>query len=73
MRLMHMLILVVLLVGSDLAIGFYGHYTGATDETPTFSSFFEYISEKENQDELFVVFIFAIIIVLIMKFVLRIG
>lgn len=73
MQLKHMAILVILLVGSDLLIGFYGHYTGSSDDELTASNFFNYIMNKENQDELLVVFVFALIIVAIMHFVLKVG
>ena len=73
MNLKHMILLIIILVGSDLFIGFYGHYTGSSDEELTIANFFEYIMDVNNQNELFVVFIVAIIIVLILHFVLKVG
>ena len=68
-----MLFLVILLVGSDVVIGFYGHYTGSSDDELTISNFFDYIMDKKNQDELFIVVIFALIIVFIMHYILKVG
>lgn len=68
MNLKHMVILVIILVGSDLVIGMYGHFKG-TGET----DFFEYLTAEDTKNELFVVFLFAISIVMIMHYFLRIG
>ena len=73
MNIKHMIILIVILVGSDLLIGFYGHYTGSTDDEISVPSFFNYITNQDNLNELLVVFIVAIFIVAILHFVLKVG
>lgn len=63
----HMIFLIILLIGSDLAIGMYGHFTGTGEE-----SFKEYITDPETAGELMLVFIFALAIVAVIHFVFKI-
>jgi len=62
-----MVLLIILLVGSDLVIGMYGHFTGSDED-----SFKEYITDPETASELALVFIFALAIVAIIHFVFKI-
>lgn len=62
----YMILLIILLVGSDLAIGTYGHWTGTGEE-----SFEEYITDPNTVNELALVFIFALAIVAIIHFVFK--
>jgi len=50
-----MLLLIIILVGSDLAIGMFGHFTGTGEE-----SFEEYITDPDTANELILIFIFAL-------------
>jgi len=61
-----MVLLIVLLVCSDLAIGMFGHFTGTGEE-----SFEEYITDPNTWNELVLVFIFAIVIVAVIHFVFK--
>ena len=59
----HMLLLIILLIGSDLAIGMFGHFQGSDEE-----SFEEYITDQDTWNELALVFIFALVIVVVIHF-----
>jgi len=72
MNIKHIAILLLLLVGSDLFIVFYGHYAGSTDDDLTISHFFEYIQSEKTQNELLVVFCIAIAIALILHFYFKV-
>ena len=63
----HMVLLIILLVGSDLAIGMFGHFQGTGEE-----SFEEYITDTDTLNELILVFIFALAIVAVIHFVFKI-
>lgn len=62
-----MLLLIIILVGSDLAIGMFGHFTGTGEE-----SFEEYITDPDTANEMILIFIFALVIVAVVHFVFKI-
>ena len=68
MNLKHAVILLVVLVGSDLLIGFVGHYSGTTGGDYTWDGFVDYITHVDP-GELGLVFVIAIGILLFLKFV----
>lgn len=73
MKLIHAILIVTILVGSDVLIGFYGHYTGSTDEELTIESFSNYIQDEQTQQELLYIILFAILILLIIRYILHMG
>jgi len=62
-----MIILVIILILSDMAIGMYGHFQGTGEE-----SFEAYITDPNTMNELVLVFIFALVIVAVLHFVFKI-
>jgi len=73
MKVIHAILILTILVGSDVLIGFYGHYTGSTDDELTIESFSNYIQSVQTQQELIYIILFAIIILLIIRFILHMG
>jgi len=70
MNLKHTILLFIILVGSDLLIGFIGHYSGSTGGDFTVEAFSEYIATM-NIGDLALVFVIAIGIVLFLKLIWR--
>ncbi len=64
--------MLVLLISTDLFIGFYGHYMGATEGEFSVDGFINYISNPTMQSELLIVFIIAILVVAFMHYILKI-
>jgi len=60
----HLIILFIILVGSDMVIAFYSHYVGATDAEFSIDAFMEYLSTLDAMEYLFI-FGFAIFICLV--------
>ena len=65
-KLRHIILFAVLL-GSDILIGFIGHYRGATADG---ISFWEYITTV-TFDDLFPVFVVAIVVVLFVEYLFK--
>lgn len=56
------LIIMFVLIGSDLLIGFYGHYMGSREgDEFTWDAFFDYLANP-NWGELLLVFLVAIVV-----------
>jgi len=70
MKIIHSIILFIVLVGSDLLIGFAGHYSGATGGDFTMDGFIDYVTHL-NVADLTLVFVIAIVILLFLHFIWR--
>jgi hypothetical protein len=64
----HWILLIVLLIGSDLLIGAYGHYVGTGE-----SDIVSYITSEETHNELILVFVVAIVVIFILRYGLKVG
>lgn len=74
MKLTHIVLILAVLIGTDLFIGFYGHYVGRNNETvPTFDSFVAYIQCPEVQSQLWVIMVVAIGVVFVIRYILKKG
>lgn len=51
-----------LLIGSDLCIGFYGHYSGSVGNVFSIENLIEYFSSVETLQQLVIIFAVAIVI-----------
>jgi len=69
-KFMHYALLPVLLIGSDILIGFWGHYTGSTDGQLSIESFIEYL-QTTPLEHFFMVFIVALVVVAIVECIVR--
>ena len=65
MRKIHIvsILIYIILIVSDIFIGFYGHYMGSTDGEFTWEAVGEYFSSETTWNQLFIIFIVATIIV----------
>lgn len=69
-HIIHIIGLPLLLIGSDLFIGFYGHFSGSTDSI-SIDAFIGYITAGEHLIELAMVFVIAIVVTLIVEWIVR--
>lgn len=60
-----------LLVGSDLFIGFYGHYSGTVENIFKLDNFINYITSTDNIYSLLVVFVIAIIVMAATEWIVK--
>lgn len=72
MNLRHTLILFFVLVGSDLMIGFAGHYSGSTGNDFSIGAFLDYV-QHVSFEELLPVFVIAFIVILFVKYYIKKG
>ena len=70
---LHYVILPAILVGSDLFIGFFGHYSGTVGlkDILSYSKFVQYIMAESTKAELAVVFIIALIVVALVELIVQ--
>jgi len=61
-RFLHLVVLPLVLVSSDLLIGFIGHFAGSTGNNFTWEAFSEYFSELTFPDVLPIIIIAFIVI-----------
>lgn len=61
----------MLLVLSDLFIGFFGHYSGSTGDIFNISNFIEYITDMDNILELITILIIAIIVMFSVEYIVK--
>jgi len=66
----HYIFLPVILVGSDILIGIYGHFAGSTEEISS-ESLMQYLSTPEQLQELFIVIVMAIVIVVAVEWIVQ--
>jgi hypothetical protein len=66
----HYVLLPVLLVGSDLLIGFLGHYIGSTEQWLSPDTLLDYIVHV-NLSELALVLLISFVVVIIVEMVVR--
>lgn len=70
---LHYIVLPLILVFSDLFIGFVGHYSGTVGITHilSYSNFMQYISMESTKTELLCVFVVALIIVGLVELIVQ--
>ncbi len=68
LALKHWILLIILLVGSDLAIGMYGHYVGTGE-----SDILSYLTDEETHNELIMIFVVAIGVIVILRYGLKVA
>ena len=69
-HIIHYLGLPLLLIGSDLFIGFYGHFSGSSNIF-SIDAFLLYLTSAEELTELSMVFVVAIVITVIVEWIIR--
>jgi len=69
-HIIHYIGLPFILIGSDIFIGFYGHFVGSAKEF-TWNNIVAYLTTPEEQTELAMVLIGAILITLIVEWIVR--
>jgi len=62
------MLLLVILIASDLLIGFFGHYSGSTDNEFTIEAFGNYLQNLTILDLLPVIVIALIVVILLLRF-----
>lgn len=67
---LHFVLLPIILVGSDLLIGFIGHYIGSTEQWISMETFTDYLLHI-NLSELGLVFLISIIVVFLVEYITR--
>jgi len=67
-----MLILFFVLIGSDLLIGFFGHYSGSTQGDYSAGAFVEYVGTL-TLESMVPIFCIAIGVVLFVRYVIKKG
>lgn len=70
-RILHYLLLPAILIGSDIFIGFLGHFSGSTGNNYTIEGFIEYIRTMNFFTDLLPVLIIAIGIVFLVEHIVR--
>ena len=66
----HYIGLPLLLIGSDLFIGIYGHFVGSTEQM-TVDSLIAYIVSTEQLTELAMVLVVAIVVTLVVEWIVK--
>ena len=69
-RILHYIVLPSVLIGSDLFIGFMGHFSGSTGNQFTLESFSDYLVHLQFNDLLPTLFI-AIAVILLVEIIIR--
>ena len=70
-HLIHWIGLPLILIGSDLFIGFYGHYAGKTGQALSPEAFIAYVCDGSHYAELAMVLVVAIIITLTVEWIVQ--
>ena len=70
---LHYIILPIILIGSDLFVGFFGHYSGTVGlkDILSYSKFIRYITAETTKVELITVFIIALIVVGLVELIVQ--
>jgi len=70
-HLVHWIGLPLLLVGSDLFIGFFGHYSGSVEDILNLDHFISYISSPETFSSLLMVVVVAVAVLFIVEWIVK--
>jgi hypothetical protein len=68
----HYILIPAVLIGSDLFIGFMGHYSGTTGNDYSFEAFMDYLTHL-SPDTLFPILFIALIVVAIIEIFIKRG
>jgi len=68
MKRKHYLLIFLVLIGSDIFIGMYGHFAGATSDNLTIEEVKEYFDSSQTQKELLFVVAIAICVCVIVRY-----